>query len=102
MTAEKSAADVYEHYQSMCEQLKIVGGVAHSLLITTSWLMLVPRACANIKGLIPDAFMQGGANAMIGMEWMKTAQQYENWKTYGPMKVLADFGVAKEADLKDN
>lgn len=82
----------------MCEELQITNGVAHSMLATTSWLMLAPRTCANIQGIVPDAAMQGGANAMIGMEWMKSAQQYENWKTYGPMQVLTDFGVAKSPE----
>lgn len=56
----------------------------------------MPRACATINGEIPDAPMQGGANAMIGMEWLKSVQQFENWKTYGPMKVLEAFGITPD------
>ncbi|RVX74339.1 hypothetical protein B0A52_01464 [Exophiala mesophila] len=38
-------------------------------------------------------FRLSGANAMLGMLWLKTPQQLENWKSYGPIKALTDFGV---------
>ena len=72
LNTERSVSDLYARYQSMCEELQITNEVAHSMLTTTSWLMLAPRTCANIQGTVPNAAMQGGANAMIGMEWMTT------------------------------
>lgn len=66
------------------------------MLLTKSWIAVMPRSRATIQGEIPDAPMQGGANAMLGMEWLKSVQQFENWKSYGPMKVLESFGVTPD------
>lgn len=88
-----SSKEIHTHYQTMTTKLNIHNDVAHSVLLTKSWIAVMPRSCATINGELPDAPMQGGANAMLGMEWLKSVQQFENWKAYGPMKVLEAFGV---------
>lgn len=93
LSDDTTSTDIYTHYQAMTNKLAIRNEIAHSMLLTKSWIVVMPRSCANIQGDIPDAPMQGGANAMLGMEWLKSVQQFENWKTYGPMKVLETFGV---------
>lgn len=84
----------YEFYRNMCEELRIRSSRAHGLLLTRQWIMVVPRSTANIAGEIENAPLQGGANAMIGMLWLKSRAQLENWKRYGPIRALRDFGVA--------
>ncbi|KAK5071665.1 bifunctional AP-4-A phosphorylase/ADP sulfurylase [Lithohypha guttulata] len=90
--------DIYNHYKSMCNKLAISNGTPQSLVLVKEWLIVLPRTCATIKGEIEGALMQGGANAMIGMLWLKTPEQFENWKKYGPMKVLTEFGVTTKTD----
>lgn len=97
----RSADVVYEFYKAMCGELQMLTGRAHGLLLTKEWIMVVPRRTANIAGEIDDAPLQGGANAMIGMLWLKSQEQLENWKRYGPMKALRDFGVAVDAQTND-
>lgn len=89
---------LFSLYQSMCKELDIENGTAHSMILVKEWLAVIPRSGATIAGEIEDNLLQGGANAMIGMLWMKTPEQFDNWQTYGPMKVLTEFGrtVVKE------
>lgn len=70
---------IYDCYLKCCNELAITSGRAHSLLLVKEWLMIIPRACATIQGPIAGAPIQGGANAMIGMLWLKSAEQFENW-----------------------
>lgn len=77
----------------MCEDLHVSTGDAHNLLLVKKWMMVIPRSTGTIEGEITDAPLQGGANALIGMLWLKSHEQLENWKRYGPMRVLSEFGV---------
>ena len=88
-----SAKMVDELYQKACRELSIVSGTAQSVILVKEWLLVMPRSTATIQGEIENEPMQGGANAMIGMLWLKTEEQYKNWISYGPMKVLKEFGV---------
>ncbi|KAF2270218.1 hypothetical protein CC78DRAFT_195667 [Lojkania enalia] len=98
-----SIKEIHDLYQKMCTELSIENNVAHSVVLTDSWLMVIPRKTANIQGNIPDAPMQGGANAMLGMEWLKTKEQFENWIVYGPMRAVAEFGIRdEEYERKDS
>lgn len=85
------AKELFSIYQSMCKQLSISAGSAHNLLLVKEWIMVIPRSTGIIQGEIVDAPLQGGANALIGMLWLKSYEQLENWKRYGPMRVLTDF-----------
>lgn len=98
LSEDMEADTVFSHYQRMCDQLAIINGKPHSLVLVKEYLMVIPRKCATINGEIEGALMQGGANAMIGMLWLKTPEQFENWKSYGPMKVLTAFGIAPKED----
>lgn len=93
-----SAEAVFNHYEMVCADLGILNDIPHSVLLTKSWLVIIPRVCASISGKIPDALMQGGANAIIGMQWLKRAEQLENWRTYGPMNVLREFCVSIDSE----
>ena len=77
----------------MCTELQLSSGGPHNLILVKQWMMIIPRSMGTIEGEIPDALLQGGANALIGMLWLKKAEQRENWMRYGPMRVLTDFGV---------
>jgi ATP adenylyltransferase len=74
----------YNHYLKLCEQCSIHSGRGHNLLLVKEWMMVIPRSCATVHGEIADAPLQGGANAMIGMLWLKSEAQYRNWQEYGP------------------
>jgi len=97
LPTSRSPDVAYEFYKAMCAEMHIASGRAHGMLLTKEWIMVVPRTTANIAGEIENAPLQGGANAMIGMLWLKSQAQLENWKQYGPMKALRDFGVAVDA-----
>ncbi|KAK5937782.1 hypothetical protein PMZ80_009911 [Knufia obscura] len=86
------ADGLFGMYKDMCRELSISSGDAHNLLLVKEWMMVVPRSTGSIQGEIPDAPLQGGGNALIGMLWLKSYDQLENWKRYGPMNVLTDFG----------
>jgi len=77
----------------MCKDLHLSTGDAHNILLVKEWMMVIPRSKGTIQGEIADAPLQGGANALVGMLWLKSHEQLENWKRYGPMRVLAEFGV---------
>ena len=85
------AKEVFSIYQNMCKQLSISNGDAHNLILVREWIMVIPRSTGTIQGEIADAPLQGGANALIGMIWLKSYEQLENWKRYGPMRVLTEF-----------
>ncbi|KAH6638644.1 hypothetical protein BKA67DRAFT_697363 [Truncatella angustata] len=96
LATDTTAAGIYDHYVELCRELSISSGRAHSMLLVRDWLMVIPRACATIHGHIADAPMQGGANAMIGMLWLKSTEQFQNWQEYGPIRVLTEFGSPKQ------
>ncbi len=83
---------LFSTYQRMCKDLAICAGDAHNLLLVKEWMMVMPRSTGLIQGEIADAPLQSGANGMIGMLWLKSYEQLENWKRYGPMEALTDFG----------
>ncbi|KAF2722040.1 hypothetical protein K431DRAFT_284247 [Polychaeton citri CBS 116435] len=87
---------LFQTYSRMCEELGISSGSAHNMLLVSEWMLVIPRSCANIQGHKPNAPIQGGANAMLGMEWLKSRDQLENWEQYGPMKALTEFGVSSQ------
>lgn len=92
VTKHLSPQDLCRLYNDACTELNISSGTAQSFILTHDWMLLMPRACATIQGEINDAPLQGGANAMIGMLWLKSENQLKNWKSYGPMKALESFG----------
>nr|OQO32244.1 hypothetical protein B0A51_00492 [Rachicladosporium sp. CCFEE 5018] len=62
---------------------------AHNVVLTLSWLIVLPRRQAEVDGCA------AGAQAMLGDIWTKTHDQVQQWRSLGPMSVLAQLGVTR-------
>ncbi|OQO09995.1 hypothetical protein B0A48_04350 [Cryoendolithus antarcticus] len=64
---------------------------AHNAVLTSSWLIVLPRTQAEVDGCA------AGAQAMLGDIWTKTNEQVQQWQVLQPMTVLAKLGVQASA-----
>lgn len=60
----------------------------HNMVLTQRWIMVIPRRKAEVQGA------SANAAGMMGMVWVTNDNQLDQWKAFGPVKVLAELGVA--------
>ena len=58
----------------------------HNMLLTSQWIMVIPRAKAWIGEV------SANAASMVGMVWCKTENQYDGWVQRGIAEVLEEMG----------
>ena len=58
----------------------------HNIILTSQWLMVIPRSKAWIGEV------SANAASMVGMVWCKTEDQYEGWIQKGIAEVLREMG----------
>jgi ATP adenylyltransferase/5',5'''-P-1,P-4-tetraphosphate phosphorylase II len=61
----------------------------HNMVLTKRWNMVFPRRKAEVQGAGADA------TGMMGMVWVTNDNQMDHWKAFGPVKVLAELGIAR-------
>lgn len=64
----------------------------HNVLLTSAWMMVIPRHKAWIDEIPANAV------AMIGMVWCNSEDQYEGWTRRGIKNVLREMGYPTEAE----
>lgn len=67
--------------------------VAHNVIMTTDWLMTIPRRLTTIEGYLHRHNV--GAQGMLGLVWVTTDEQLEGWRAFGLTNVLRKLGVPK-------
>lgn len=96
-STDGKSSSLLEMYENLCKEARVAwqaSGAApttyfpHNMMLTKRWMMVVPRRRAATQGA------SANAAGMMGMVWVTNAEQMARWKKYGPVKVLAELGVA--------
>lgn len=60
--------------------------VPHNVVMTREWTVVIPRRAASVGGI--------GTNAagMLGMVWVATQAEFQEWQRRGPWNVLGQLG----------
>jgi ATP adenylyltransferase/5',5'''-P-1,P-4-tetraphosphate phosphorylase II len=98
----KTSADLsyslLETYKSLCTEAQAawqssIEGTSeyfpHNMVLTQRWIMVFPRRKAEVQGAAANAA------GMMGMVWVTNDNQMDHWKAFGPVKVLAELGIAR-------
>ncbi|KAK6432724.1 hypothetical protein LTR95_011105 [Oleoguttula sp. CCFEE 5521] len=87
---DSTSATIFASIKELSESMGIPKGYpAHNVVLTSSWFIVLPRTKAEIDGCA------AGAQAMLGDIWTKTHGQVRQWRSLGPMSVLAQLGVIR-------
>ena len=67
--------------------------VSHNVIMTTDWTLIIPRWKAQVEGI--------GTNAagMMGMLWVATVDEMQEWIRHGPAKMLGKMGLDEKSEL---
>jgi ATP adenylyltransferase len=65
----------------------------HNVILTRTWLMVIPRRSNDFHGLTSNA------PGMIGSVWLQNEAQLEKWTQLGPANVLSHLGVVKDPSI---
>ncbi len=78
-----------ESYQTL---LKAVGDTAYNLLVTSRWMLLVPRS--------QESRLKISINSLgfAGCFFVRNLEQFKKLEEYGPLKLLRDVGYSKKRD----
>lgn len=85
-----SVGPLYDIYSNTLRRFGIEPSEPHNMLLTTNWLMVIPRRRAWISEVAANAA------AMIGMAWCKSEEQYQGWQRRGIGNVLRGMGKPSE------
>nr|OQO32268.1 hypothetical protein B0A51_00516 [Rachicladosporium sp. CCFEE 5018] len=93
MRPESTSATIFASIKDLSESMGVPKLYpAHNLVLTSSWFIVLPRIQAEVDGCA------AGAQAMLGDIWTKTHDQVQQWRSLGPMSVLAQLGVTRPND----
>lgn len=93
----KTPENLREIYDNLCKEAQRAwqattsdasDHLPHNMVLTKNWIMVIPRRRAGTQGA------SANAAGMMGMVWVTKQQELDCWTTYGPVKVLAELGVA--------
>jgi ATP adenylyltransferase len=76
-----------EIYETLLTVANIAEAPAHNVIIVKEWMLVIPRLRAKNGNLAANAA------AMVGMVWVNTKDDLQEWIDRGPMKMLCEFGV---------
>lgn len=63
--------------------------IPHNVVMTTDWMILIPRRKAKIGRAAVNAA------GMMGLVWVEDDDQLKEWKERGPAAVLSEVGVPR-------
>lgn len=93
-TSDETLTTILTAYTSALQRFRGLLGlqsaeepVPHNVVMTSEWTVVIPRRAASVEGL--------GANAagMMGLVWVGTREELNEWERRGPWTVLGSLGV---------
>lgn len=64
--------------------------IAHNVIMTKEWFMMIPRHSATADGIRGHAV---GAQGMLGLLWCGNQEQIEGWKQVGNQVAMSQLGI---------
>lgn len=64
--------------------------IPHNVIMTREWTIVIPRRVAQVSGL------SANAAGMMGMVWVSTMEEVDQWKGEGPWRILGELGLKAE------
>jgi ATP adenylyltransferase/5',5'''-P-1,P-4-tetraphosphate phosphorylase II len=86
---DKSVDEMFTVYSEMLKSLESALGlapVAHNVIFTSNWLVVIPRRRARV------GICAANAMGMIGMIWVASAEEREGWNSLRLSKNLSELG----------
>jgi ATP adenylyltransferase len=77
---------LYAIYTGLLSRFDTKPDEPHNMLLTNTWMMVIPRRRAWIDEIAANAA------SMVGMVWCKSEAQYEGWIERGIEGVLREMG----------
>ena len=84
---QPSRENLYDDYATMLDYSNCQRTEPHNMILTSQWMMVIPRRKAWIDEIAANAA------AMVGMVWCNSEAQFEGWVQRGIRNVLAEMGV---------
>ena len=81
---------MHQLYCDLLSMLDTKPDEPHNMLLTSGWMMVIPRRKAWIDEIAANAA------SMVGMVWCKNEAQYEGWIRRGIEGVLREMGKPYE------
>lgn len=89
ITHSTSPDAIHKLYLELRQNMRLDQDYPHNVIMTSTSIAIIPRTQARIR------CMAANAASMVGMVWVKTEDELNAWKEYGPMKVLAEVGLPR-------
>lgn len=95
-TSPEDLSSLYTEMLELCAEglglgeLRSDVEIPHNVILTTEWMMLIPRRKVEI-GRASVA-----AAAMLGLVWVMDEEQLGEWIRLGPSNVLSQLGIPRE------
>lgn len=93
--AEVTSA-LFKYYVSGLQRARELLGIGegehvpHNVVLVREWMLVIPRRKAGLGGV------SANAAGMMGLVFVGSEEEMEEWKRRGPLSVLSELGVAKE------
>ncbi|KAL9111904.1 MAG: hypothetical protein Q9227_003754 [Pyrenula ochraceoflavens] len=62
--------------------------VPHNVVLVRQWILVIPRRKAGVQKISTNAA------GMVGLVWVGSRKEMEEWERYGPIEALREMGVA--------
>jgi ATP adenylyltransferase/5',5'''-P-1,P-4-tetraphosphate phosphorylase II len=82
-----TSPELSEIYETLLTVASVAEAPAHNVIIVKEWILVISRLRANCGNLAANAA------AMVGMVWINTKEDLQEWIDRGPMKMLCEFGL---------
>jgi ATP adenylyltransferase/5',5'''-P-1,P-4-tetraphosphate phosphorylase II len=82
-----TSLELIEIYEALLNVANVAEAPAHNVIIVKEWILVIPRLRAKSGNLAANAA------AMVGMVWVNTKEDLQEWIVRGPMKMLREFGA---------
>jgi len=97
---ESKAGELKEIYHLLLEKTKTAleikddgAHIPHNVILVKEWIMVIPRRGGKVGGSAVNAA------GMIGMVWVKSEKELQEWHRLGIDESLASFGVPADAPV---
>jgi len=79
-------------YSDVLSYLALGDTSPHNVVLVKRWILVIPRTTGRVNDIAANAA------AMVGIVWMTTENEFQDWTKQDPMTHLPSFGVSNLGD----
>lgn len=89
LSAEPTTAELVKVYELLKNQAKVDEAPAHNVVLVKEWMLVLPRSLGRLGSL------NAGGPGFLGMVWVSSEKDLQEWIDRGLVELLCQFGVRK-------